>query len=156
MKLICLSDLHGQIKNINIPEGDILIIAGDVCKGSTVAELDSLNRYLGSLPHRHKIVIAGNHDFSMERLGKWEVAKQLTHATYLEDTGITIDGIHFWGSPWQPEFHDWAFNLPRGHALAEKWRKIPDNTDVLITHSPPYSILDITHQATHSCLWSCS
>ena len=146
MKLICISDLHGQIKNIDIPDGDVLIIAGDVCKGSTIAELESLNRYLGSLPHRHKILIAGNHDFGMEKLGKWAVTKLFTHAHYLEDAGITIEGMHFWGSPWQPEFFDWAFNLPRGEPLAEKWARIPNHTDVLITHGPPYTILDTTRQ----------
>lgn len=146
MKLVCISDLHGQIKNIDIPDGDVLIIAGDICKGSTIAELKSLNIYLGSLPHRHKILIAGNHDFGMEKLGKWAVAKLFTHAHYLEDAGITIDGVHFWGSPWQPVFFDWAFNLPRGEPLAEKWARIPDHTDVLITHGPPYTILDTTRQ----------
>jgi len=53
-----------------------------------------------------------------------------------------IDGIKLWGSPWQPEFCNWAFNLPRGEALREKWQMIPEDTDVLITHGPPLGILD--------------
>jgi Icc-related predicted phosphoesterase len=60
----------------------------------------------------------------------------------LFDNDVTIDGIKFYGSPWQPEFHDWAFNLPRGEELAAKWEKIPDDVDILITHSPAYGILD--------------
>ncbi len=61
---------------------------------------------------------------------------------YLQDEGIEIDGVKFWGTPWQPEFCNWAFNLPRGKQIREKWDLIPDDTDVLITHGPPYSILD--------------
>jgi Icc-related predicted phosphoesterase len=55
-----------------------------------------------------------------------------------------IDGVKFYGSPWQPEFYDWAFNLPRGEKLAEKWAKIPGNTDILITHGPAHGMLDWT------------
>jgi Icc-related predicted phosphoesterase len=61
---------------------------------------------------------------------------------YIDNNDITIDGIKFYGSPWQPEFHDWAFNLPRGEELAAKWEKIPDDVDILITHGPAYGILD--------------
>jgi Icc-related predicted phosphoesterase len=60
----------------------------------------------------------------------------------LFDNDVTIDGIKFYGSPWQPEFHNWAFNLSRGEELAEKWEQIPNDVDVLITHGPAYGILD--------------
>jgi hypothetical protein len=62
--------------------------------------------------------------------------------TYLEDSGAVLDGVTFWGSPWQPAYNDWAFNLPRGPALAAKWARIPAGVDVLVTHSPPSGILD--------------
>ena len=61
---------------------------------------------------------------------------------YLEDQSLEIEGLNFYGSPWQPDFCNWAFNLPRGQPLADKWAMIPDNTDVLITHGPPHMILD--------------
>jgi hypothetical protein len=61
---------------------------------------------------------------------------------YLEDAELVLDGVRFWGSPWQPAFHDWAFNLPRGEPLAAVWRKIPRGLDVLVTHSPPAGIGD--------------
>ncbi len=61
---------------------------------------------------------------------------------YLQDSEVTIDGLRFWGAPWQPEFNEWAFNLPRGAPLAEKWALIPDGIDVLLTHGPPLSIGD--------------
>jgi hypothetical protein len=66
---------------------------------------------------------------------------------YLQDSGITISGARFWGSPWQPAFNDWAFNLPRGKALAQKWARIPDDTDVLIPHGPPAGFGDQTGYA---------
>jgi len=68
---------------------------------------------------------------------------------YLEDSGIEIDGVSFWGSPWQPEFNHWAFNLYRGEQLAQKWALIPDDTDVLITHGPPLGILDFVPSGEH-------
>jgi hypothetical protein len=61
---------------------------------------------------------------------------------YLQDEAVEIEGLRIWGSPWQPEFLDWAFNLPRGAALREKWDRIPSGTDVLITHGPPQGVLD--------------
>src|SRR3989442_2727769 len=59
------------------------------------------------------------------------------NVSVLEDEGVTIAGVKFWGSPWQPTFFDWAYNLPRGAPLAEKWAKIPEGTHVLVTHGPP-------------------
>jgi len=74
----------------------------------------------------------------------------LKNATcYLENSGVEIDGVKFWGSPWQPEFFNWAFNLPRGRRLAEIWALIPDDTEVLITHTPPYGILDRVDSGEH-------
>lgn len=94
---------------------------------------------------KHKIFVAGNHDiiFETSNLAAKEIRQDGTH--YLEDSSVVIDGIHFYGSPWQPAFYDWAFNLPRNSpALARKWESIPSDTDVLITHGPPYGILDVT------------
>jgi hypothetical protein len=62
---------------------------------------------------------------------------------YLQDSGVEIEGFRIWGSPWQPEFQNWAFNLPRGEALRVKWEKIPRDLDILVTHTPPWEILDM-------------
>jgi Icc-related predicted phosphoesterase len=70
---------------------------------------------------------------------------------YLEDEAVTIDGVRFYGSPWQPEFMDWAFNLPRGEALAAVWAKIPVGVDVLVTHGPPAGIGDLVHGRSTGC-----
>jgi hypothetical protein len=93
---------------------------------------------------KHKIFIAGNHDFGFEM--HTDIAEEFKEKgiIYLFDSEVVIDGVKFYGSPWQPEFYDWAFNLPRGEKLAEKWAKIPGNTDILITHGPAHGMLDWT------------
>ena len=73
-----------------------------------------------------------------------ETRKRLTHAAYLQDESLHVGGVHFYGSPWQPWFCDWAFNLERGEALGQVWARIPETTDVLVTHGPPLGYLDRT------------
>jgi len=144
MKIVCISDNHGRHKKIkNIPEGDVLVHAGDVTSSGKIEMLDNFNKWLGELPHKHKIIIAGNHDWCFAREHRLIAREMISNATYLEDSEIIIDGVKFYGSPWQPEFCDWAFNLPRGESLAKVWNRIPDDTNVLITHGPPYGILDL-------------
>ena len=148
MRLVCISDMHGY--KIPIPDGDVLICAGDYLRTESLLELEAFNLWLGTLPHRHKIVIAGNHDFVFEK--HLEVARAaLTSAIYLQDSEVVIDGVRFYGSPWQPEFFSWAFNLPRGQKIADKWAMIPNNTDVLITHGPPNGILDKVQRGHVGC-----
>jgi hypothetical protein len=89
------------------------------------------------------VVIAGNHDFGFERTPH-EARRLLDGLLYLEDSEATVEGLRIWGSPWQPRFFDWAFNLDRGAPLREKWDRIPPGIDVLITHGPPAGILDTT------------
>lgn len=149
MRVVSMSDIHIGLnftgfKGLSIPDGDVLVIAGDICITQSLLEIGLLDKYLATLPHHHKLIIAGNHDFPIARLGKINAKAFFKNAIYLEDEGIEIDGLKFWGSPWQPEFFNWAFNLPRGGALAEKWHLIPDDTHVLITHGPPMGILDQT------------
>ena len=141
MKIVAISDTHNQLRNIKVPHGDVLIHAGDFTMNGTANEIREFNHELSLLPHAHKIVIAGNHDINFE-MEPVESRKLLTNAIYLEDSGVEIGGVKFWGSPWQPQFYDWAFNLERGLPLKEKWQQIPSDTDVLITHGPPKEILD--------------
>ena len=142
MKLVCISDTHSLHRRIpDIPDGDVLIHAGDCLGQGTLENVRDFNDWLGTLPHRHKIVVAGNHDWAFQETP--ELARQaLTEAIYLEDSGVEIEGVRFWGSPWTPVFMNWAFMLQRGESLYEKWQLIPDNTDVLITHGPPKGIGD--------------
>ncbi|MEM9777197.1 MAG: metallophosphatase domain-containing protein [Chloroflexota bacterium] len=143
MKLVLISDTHGLHDHLNVPEGDVLLHAGDCSKSGKFGQIKDFNRFLGELPHPHKIIIAGNHDFGFEQHPA-EAQALITNATYLEDEAITINGVKIYGTPWQPEFHNWAFNLPRGAALKEKWDLIPADTDILITHGPPLNIGDRT------------
>jgi predicted phosphohydrolase len=123
-----------------IPEGDILIHAGDLTRMGSLAELSSMTAFFLSLPHAHKIVIAGNHDLCFER-EKESARKLLPGVTYLQDRLTEVMGLRIYGSPWQPRFGDLAFNLDRGAPLKEVWSKIPERTDILITHGPPLSFL---------------
>jgi Icc-related predicted phosphoesterase len=142
-RIVCLSDTHNRQGQFDVPDGDILVHAGDLTGRGTLREITAVNEWLGRLPHRHKIVIAGNHDFLFEEENLL-ARSLLTNATYLQDSEVSADGVKIWGSPWQPWFHDWAFNLRRGEALREKWELIPEDTDILITHGPPMGILDET------------
>jgi predicted phosphohydrolase len=141
VRIVCLSDTHNRQSRIDVPDGDLLLHAGDFTMGGRRSEIESFNAWLGTLPHRHKIAIAGNHDWMFER-NPPEARALLTNAVYLQDTETTVEGLRIWGSPWQPEFFDWAFNLPRGEPLAAKWRLIPTGVDILVTHGPPAGIGD--------------
>lgn len=102
--------------------------------------LKDFNLWLGELPHRHKIVIAGNHDLVFQDEPK-KARTLLTNAHYLENSGVELGGIRFWGSPITPVMESMAF-AKHGVASSKVWSRIPNHTDVLITHGPPYGILD--------------
>ena len=141
MRIVIASDTHMQHDALPVPVGDVFVHCGDFSKRGTPEEVGRFGTWLGALPHRRKIVVAGNHDFTMQTHPD-DGRSLLGNADYLCDTGIVIDGTRFYGSPWQPIFMNWAFNLePR--RLREKWSLIPDETDVLVTHGPPYAILDL-------------
>ncbi|TVZ56932.1 Icc-related predicted phosphoesterase [Lutibacter sp. Hel_I_33_5] len=145
MKIVFISDTHNKHNDIEIPKGDILIHAGDVSSRGRANEINGFLDWFSKQPHKHKIFIAGNHDFYFERAHNVMVeAKIPDNVIYLNDTGCQIKGVNFWGSPIQPEFYDWAFNRKRGEEIKQHWDLIPKNTDILITHGPPYGILDKT------------
>lgn len=144
MKFVALSDTHNLHDYTHIPKGDVLLFGGDMCGHGTLDEVTRFGEFLAKLPFAHKIVIAGNHDWPFQREPD-KARAALGDVTYLEDEECIIDGIKIYGSPWQPEFCNWAFNLSRGEPLKQVWSKIPDDTNVLITHGPPYDILDRCH-----------
>jgi len=142
MQIVAMSDTHMSEHEIKVPDGDVLIFAGDMCNRGGIEEVAAFGASLMSYPHKHKIVIAGNHDRVFEQDGN--VAGLMLHdCIYLQDGLVEIDGVKIYGSPWQPEFCGWAFNLPRGEDLKRKWDMIPEDTDILVTHGPPYGILDM-------------
>ena len=141
MRLVCISDTHMLMPDL--PNGDVLIHAGDVCAFGTMKEFQRALAWLTSQPHKVKLLVAGNHDRVLQTNPILAESLIPPAITYLRDNAVIVDGVKFYGSPWQPEFHDWAFNLPRGSQLARVWKNIPDNTDVLITHGPAYGTCDM-------------
>lgn len=144
MRIVALSDTHlRHLKHeIEVPPGDILIHAGDAMIEGTELEARAFFNWFGAFPHRHKVYVAGNHDVIFEK--DPNLARSLVPAgiTYLEDSEVTIDGLRIYGSPWTPEFMNWAFNLRRGAPIRKMWDLIPTGLDVLVTHGPPKYVLD--------------
>lgn len=131
-----MADTHGFEGKLTVPDGDVFIHAGDLTMRGTRPELEEVAQWLKRLPHRHKVVVAGNHDFLFEN--EPAAARALFRDfLYLEDAEVTVEGLRIWGSPWQPWFHSWAFNLHRGAPIDEKWKLIPEGLDILVTHGPP-------------------
>jgi Icc-related predicted phosphoesterase len=140
LRLVCISDTHGLHHQLDIPDGDVLIHAGDVTRHGQLAELHDLNAWLRTQPHPYKIVIAGNHDRICEEIPDM-VPNILSSATYLCDESLQIGTTHFFGAPWTPGSGGWAFSRSL-NALSYHWAQIPDTTTVLITHGAPLGWLD--------------
>lgn len=145
MNLTIISDTHNRHNDVILSKGEVLIHAGDYTGSGTKSEsIDFLN-WFSKQDFKHKILIAGNHDFFFENSSKEMIQEILPdNIHYLEDSSVSIDGINFYGSPITPFFNNWAFNRERGEKIKKYWDKIPKNTDVLITHGPPFGILDKT------------
>jgi Icc-related predicted phosphoesterase len=142
MKLCIISDTHGKHKRLSkLPDADVIIHAGDFTSVGQSHEIVNFMQWYSKLPYKYKIIIAGNHDWLFETHRILAIEKIPENVIYLEDSGVEIEGIHFWGSPVSKPFNNWAFNRPE-EKLAQHWAAIPNDIDVLITHSPPYMIGD--------------
>lgn len=154
MRITFISDTHSKHNLItkDLPGGDLLIHSGDISSRGYDHEIRNFCKWFNNIDNYNtKIFIAGNHDLGFQdspsNIG--EILRNYTDIIYLEDDLHMIgdnydDMIKVWGSPWQPEFHNWAFNLPRnGFELKEKWDLIPINTDILVTHGPAWGSVDI-------------
>lgn len=168
MRICAISDIHGHLPQI--PECNVLLIAGDISLAFEEDEVvakwwaNEFRAWLHALQERQIVVIgiAGNHDFIMEAQNRWFVDRLNLPWIYLEDEGIELGGVKFWGIPWQPWFQDWAFNAPQYDPneifLREKYRMIPSDTDVIISHGPPAGFHDkvgrnhIGSKAFNDCL----
>lgn len=169
IRFVCISDTHGKIEGskLHMPPGDVLLHAGDFTQKGHMNEIQKFNSYLGALPYKVKVVIAGNHDLTFDdniteaslrtfgvqkstvesylsERGLKSVKQMLTSAIYLEDSLVTVCGIKIYGAPWQPVFCDWGFNLKRGEDILKKWQTIPADIDILMTHGPPVGHGDLT------------
>lgn len=146
MKIVAISDTHTDHWRHKLPHGDVLVHAGDFSDRRDRDGVLAFLRWFSEQPHEHKLFIAGNHDGLFETQPQWARSVIPDNVDYLQDSGVCIDGVKFWGSPWQPFFNNWHFNLPRGSALAKKWALIPHDIDVLITHGPPHGMLDMAKE----------
>lgn len=156
MKIVAVSDTHNYTLG-DIPDGDLFIHAGDLTGQGTAAECKRGIDMIAKLPHPVKVFVPGNHDWWFMGYGggrnykrTWANASAVAYCKErnihcLVDKSLKVGNYNLYGSPWQPEFCNWAFNLPRGAALKKKWAKIPNNTDILVTHGPEYGIRDLTY-----------
>lgn len=141
MRLVLIADTHGMHNRITVPDGDVLIHAGDLTMSGSRREYEPVAKWLNNQPHEHIIIVAGNHDF-----GSFQIIPLLSSKVdYLENTGTEIGDIKFWGSPMTPQFGLWAHMAKRGPEMKRYWDMIPKDTHVLITHGPPQGILDCTN-----------
>jgi len=145
-RLVFLSDTHlaHEVVPLEVPPGDILVHSGDATRRGELPEIERFAAWFRAFPHPHKVFVAGNHDWGFQREPAAAEALLGPEVHYLRDAEVTLEGLRIWGSPWQPEFCNWAFSLPRGTELRERWRACPAGVDVLVTHGPPYGIGDRT------------
>ncbi len=163
LRVVCISDTHDLHRSMPaLPEGDLLVHTGDFTRKGTVDAIRDFADWFSAQRHAHKVVIAGNHDLTLDApwyARSWprfhrghkeadhiarDIMRSMPGVHYLEDSGVELLGLHIWGSPVQPEFFDWAFNKYRGRPLLRHWAKIPDHTDILLTHGPPLGYGDRT------------
>jgi len=153
MKILIISDTHGLHDLVPaLPPADVFIFAGDMMNsGRYLGELAAFNAWLEKIPvpKERRLLCAGNHDISLDGThpesspNKSAKARELlTNGVYLQDQRIEIDGVKFWLSPQSPFFLNWAFNSQRGEDIKTFWDRIPEDTNVLVTHGPPHGILD--------------
>lgn len=151
MKIVCVADTHNQHEKLTIPKCDVFIHAGDMfcSREPNVNELINFNSWLGNVPAKHKLIVAGNHDaiFAKE---KKKAIELLTNGVYLEDSAYIIDNIKFYGTPYHLVDDSWFFGKEREKELKCIYEKIPINTNILITHAPPFGILDLKYNARHA------
>ena len=146
MKIVAIADTHEMHRELHVPKGDILIHAGDITMTGDLGALLDFNDWLADLPHAYKIVIAGNHD---RLLGQnWTLGlKMFTNGIYLQNSGVVIEGIKIWGSPYTPAFQGMRAGLTfyhtrDGRSMKRIWAGMPRGLDILVTHGPPLGVLD--------------
>lgn len=145
MRIVHISDTHMSHWQLKMPDGDILVHTGDISGQTNMRELVDVNNWFGSLEGKYREIffVPGNHDGQFEQ---FDVAKgTLSNARVLFDEAVEFDGYKIYGSPWTNTFFDWYFMKDRDK-IGEMWDKIPDDTNILLTHQPPFMLLDRAHE----------
>lgn len=157
MKILCISDTHQKHNKLTIPECDVVIFSGDMCSSGDLWQVEHFSKWIRKNSNNFSkfLVVAGNHDLCLMNNGilAKEILKEHLDekVAYLEDSEYIFNDIKFYGSPWQPQFHNWAFNLPRGERLQKVWANIPEDTNVLVTHGPPHGMGDMVGHVHVGC-----
>lgn len=142
LQVVGVSDTHGEFPDV--PDGDLLVHAGDFSNHSTEQEFFEFNKWLGVISKKFTykpIVVFGNHETHAEKIGMEETKELLSNCTILFDDEIIVKGKRIYGTPWVPRYGDWSFMMLDA-ALSNKYNLIPEGLDLLITHGPPRRILD--------------
>lgn len=145
MRIVAISDTHGYHKQLTIPEGDMLICAGDFSMKAKAVDVIEFAKWFNELPHKHKVIVAGNHDMACEPWNAWSHEAFLP-AIYLNHEAVEVNGYRVFGSPYSSSIYvpsPWSFDYdPKGTRSEELWSQIPDHLDILVTHGPPKGICD--------------
>ena len=153
MKVCCISDTHLSHNQLEIPECDLLIHAGDFSFVGKMIDIMEVNQWFGKLKEKGKckeiVSVAGNHDWVAHNNPSW-TKEAFTNCIYLDEEPCGVFGYKVFGSAWSPFFNNWAFNAQRGKEIARHWKKIPDDTQILVVHGPPYGILDVNTEDIYS------
>ena len=146
MRIAHISDTHGCHRNLkDLPKANIIIHTGDISLSGESSEVVDFIEWFSDLDYRYKIFIAGNHDFILDGKDREQIQQFLPHnCFYLCNSGITIEGINFWGVPF-------FFSEDVSGTYLDMIEQIPDNTDILITHRPPFKILDRADNINYGC-----
>lgn len=157
MKICFISDTHNLHRVVHYLEKeqmenvDLLIHAGDISMSGTELEIKDFIRWLNDFPAKYKIFIGGNHDRYLEKVKDGEIRKLLSkNVFYLNNNGISLENICIWGSPVQPGAGKSTFKKRSGEEITKYWRLIPKGIDILVTHGPPFGILDRTKKGANA------
>lgn len=153
MQITVISDTHGEHERVDRKYNSLLypadgvgktiVHAGDITEYGSEEEVMDFLRWFGRLPFQYKIFIGGNHDLFLEQSSLSAIGKMLPEGVhYLQNSGLTVEGIRIWGSPVTPYFLGMAFNKRPGAAIKNVWDSVPSQTDILITHGGPSGIMD--------------
>jgi hypothetical protein len=143
-----------------MPPADVLVFSGDLTNFGNVEEASDFLTWFSELPYDNKIFIAGNHDYCFDTTDyKYPKLKSILdqfkvehpNIYYLCDDEVIIDGVKFYGSPWQPWVGHGSFNL-KSDEIRAKWDMIPKDVNVLITHGPVAGILDEGWRGSEGCV----
>lgn len=143
MIIVAISDTHTKHHEVDVPDGDVLIHAGDSTNIGRINELEDFAVWFGTLPHKHKIAICGNHEVNIN--GRTDIFKSIMEpfgVVVLHQESIVIEGVKFYGEPRTPSFYNWGWMYERGKEAKKIWKSIPDDADVIISHGPPYGFGD--------------